>query len=72
MQIVNMHRIPHDVVTVFVCLPVRDSTLDTASRHPHSEAARMVIAAIVIGGQLALAIHRASEFPAPNNERLVQ
>src|SRR5205809_509613 len=50
----------------------QDAGLDAAARHPRGKAARMMVAAIVGGREPALAVHRSSEFPAPNDERLVQ
>src|SRR5690242_552764 len=55
-QVVHVYRILHDVVAKVVGLAVRNSGLDAASGHPDSETAWMMIAAVVVGRQLSLAI----------------
>jgi hypothetical protein len=54
-QIVQMCRITHEVVPEVVRFAVRDSRLDAAARHPDGEAARMVIAAVILLRELPLA-----------------
>src|SRR5262249_34564351 len=49
-----------------------DSALRAAARHPHSEAARVVVAPIISLGQLALAEDCAPEFSAPNHQRVIK
>ncbi len=45
---VDMHRVFDDVVAEIVGLAVADAALDAAAGHPDGEAARMVIAAVVL------------------------
>ena len=72
LQIVDVHRIRDDVVAEVVGLAVRDAGLDAAAGHPHGEAARMMIAAVVVVRQLALAVDGAAEFAAPDDQRVVE
>ena len=46
--------------------------LDAAAGQPHGEAARMMVAAVVVGRQLALAVDRAAELAAPHHQRVVE
>ena len=50
-EIVHADRILGDVVTEIVRGAVGDAGLDAAARHPDGEAARMVVAAVVAGGE---------------------
>ena len=62
----------HDVITVIVRFAVVDPGLHAAAGHPHREAARMMIAAVVVLGQPALAVDGAAEFSAPDDQRVVE
>ena len=48
-QVMNMHRVARNVVAEVVRLAVSQSGLDAAARQPDGEAARMMVAAIVVG-----------------------
>ena len=61
-----------DVVGEIVGLAVDRAAFDAAAAHPDGEAARMMIAAVVLLRQAALRIDRAAEFAAPDDERLVE
>ena len=61
-----------DIVAEVVGFPIDDSRLDAASRHPDGEAARVMVTAVVVSGQIALAVDRAAKFPAPDDERVIQ
>src|SRR5262249_18031675 len=71
-QIVNVHGVVDDVVTKVVGLAVDDARLDAAAGHPDREATRVMIAAVVVARQLALAVDRAAELAAPDDERVVE
>ena len=71
-QVVDMHRVLDDVVAEIVGLAVDDARLDAAAGHPDREAARMMIAAVVLARQFALAVDRAAELAAPDDQRIVQ
>ncbi len=71
-QVVDVDRVFRDVVAEVVGLAVGDAGLDAAAGQPDREAARMMVAAVVVGRQLALAVDRAAELAAPDDERVVQ
>ncbi len=72
LQIVHVDGIFGDVVAVIVGFAERHAGLDAAAGHPHGEAAAVVVAAIIGGGETALAIDGAAEFAAPDDQRVVQ
>ena len=61
-----------DVVAEVVGLAVDRAALRAAAGHPHGEAARVMVAAVVLVGQAALRVDRAAEFAAPDDERVVE
>src|SRR5690606_19729910 len=61
-----------DVVAVVVGAAIGDAVLHAAARHPHRETARMVIAAVVLFREFALAIHGTAELAAPDGERVIE
>ena len=61
-----------DVVAEVVGLAEHEARLDAAARHPHGEAARMVVAPVIGVGQLALAVDGAPELAAPDHQRIVE
>ena len=71
-QVVNVHRVLDNVVTEFVGVAVSDARLDPAAGEPDRETPRMVVAAVIFGGQRALAIDRAAEFSAPDDQGVVK
>src|SRR5579862_806209 len=72
LDVVNVNRVFDNVIAVVVRLADGDSALDPPARHPHGEAARMVVAAIVGAAEFALAINGAAEFTAPNHQSVIQ
>ena len=71
-HVVDVDRVFDDVVAEFVGLAVDDAGLDAAAGHPDGEAAGVMIAAVVVFGEFALAINRSAELPAPNHQRVIQ
>ena len=71
-QVVHVDRILRDVVAVVVGLAVGDAGLHAAAGQPDGEAARMMVAAVVVGRELALAVDRAAELAAPDDQRVVE
>ena len=67
-----MDAIGNDVVAEWAGLAVRYTPANTAARHPHTEASRMVIAAIIGGRQSSLRIICPSELAAPDHQRVLQ
>src|SRR5688572_11245097 len=61
LQIVNVHGIFHDVVTVVVRFAESKAALDAASGKPHGEAARMMVATVVVLGKFPLTVDGSSE-----------
>ena len=53
-HIANMDGIRDDVVTMVVGLAIFKTALDTGTRHPNCEAATMMIAAVIVFGQISL------------------
>src|SRR5258708_4494548 len=71
-EIVDMNWILHDVVTVIIRLAIDQTGLDAAARHPNCEATPVMIAAMIVFGERALAINGAPELPTPNHQRLIE
>jgi hypothetical protein len=72
MQITDGYRIANDVVAEIVCLTIRHPALDAAAGHPCGKAAGMVVAAVIVAFQFALAINGAAEFAGKDDDRFVQ
>ena len=72
MEIVNAHRIARDVVAEVVGLAVDVPGLEATARGPDREAPRVMIAAEARGLDFALAVARASEFTAPDHDRVIE
>ena len=61
-----------DIVTVRVGLSVRDTGFNTAASHPCGEAARVMIAAVVLLREISLTIHGAAKLSAPDDQCVIQ
>ena len=72
MQVADVHGIGRDVVTEVVGGAVGVAGFDAASRHPHGEAAGMMVAPGFRAVPLALAGDAAAELSAPDDEGVVQ
>src|SRR5262245_62164870 len=71
-QIVDVNRIARDVVAEIVRLAESYAGFDSSAGKPHSETARMMIAPVISLGQLALGIDGAAEFPAPDDQGVIE
>jgi hypothetical protein len=71
-QIVDVHGIADHVVAVVVGLAKGQAGTNAAAGQPEREAARMMIAAVVLPGEPSLAVNRAAELAAPDDQRVVQ
>ena len=71
-EIPDVHRVLDDVVAKLVGGSVQRATFGSASGHPHGKTPRMVIPAIVLFRNTALAVDGTTEFTAPNDERVVE
>ena len=71
-EVAHRNRILDHVVAVVIGLAVGDARAHAAARHPCGEAARMMVAAVVLLRQAALAVNRAPKFARPDHQRVVQ
>src|SRR5262249_6943917 len=71
-EVVDVARVLDDVVTEVVGLAVDRPALRAAAGHPHGEAARVVIAAVVRLRQAPLAVNRPPELAPPDDERRIE
>src|SRR5258706_6202173 len=71
-EVVDVDRVASDVEAVIVGLAEVLSAANAAAGQPHREAAAVMVAAVVLWRELALAIHRAAELAAPDDQRLVE
>ena len=67
-----MNWVASDVVAEFVRLAVRYTAVDTTASHPHAVTSRMMVAAVVIFSQCALAVDRASKLASPDDECVIK
>src|SRR6185369_12162660 len=72
LQVAYMYAVANDVIAEVIGFPVHHAALDTTARQPLGEAARVMVAPVVGVRQLALRIDRATEFAAPDNQRIVE
>src|SRR5882672_799514 len=71
-EIADVDRVFHDVIAKVVCDAVGDSGFGAAAGHPNGKATGMMVAAIVVFRESALAVNGAAEFAAPKYERVVE
>ena len=71
-EVADRQRVLDDVVAELVGLAVDLAAAGAAAGHPHREAARVVVAAVVVLGEPALAVDGAAELSAPDDERVVE
>ena len=67
-----MQRVLDDVVAEVVGLAIDRTALGAAAGHPHGETARVVVATVVLLGETALAVDRATELAAPDDEGVLE
>ena len=60
LQIVDVHGVPRDVVAVVVGFAEREPRFHAAARQPDREASRMMVPAVIGGGQAARVGHAKS------------
>src|SRR6266498_5381634 len=70
--VVYVDRILDDIMAKVVGLAIGDAPLDPAAGHPNAEVSAVMVAAVVVRFDLALAVNRAAELAAPNDQRVVQ
>ena len=67
-----VYRVLNNIVRKVVGLAEGDTVLDSSTNHPDGKATRVMVAAVVIGRELALAIDRSAKLAAPDDQRIVQ
>lgn len=71
-EITDVDGIVGDVVGEVIGFAVGLAAFNTASGHPHAEGTWVVVSAVVLPGQLALAVDGATEFSAPDDEGVIE
>ena len=71
-KITDWNFIFNNIIGVVVRFAISGSTLDSAPSHPSGEAFRVVIAAVVVAGKLALPIGSAAEFASKDDESIIE
>lgn len=71
-EVVDADGVFGDVVGVVVGFADGLAGLDAAAGEPHGEAAGVVVTTEAGGGEAALAVNGASEFAAPDDERVIE
>src|SRR4029077_10975105 len=71
-EIPDMHRVTDNIIAEIVRLAIDDPAFDAATGHPHRVAARVMVPAIVVAAQFALAIDGAAKFTAPDDQGVVE
>lgn len=71
-QVVHVYWILHDLIAEVTGFAIAHARGHATPGQPDSEAARMVIAPIVVLGQFALAVGGASEFATPDDQGLIK
>src|SRR5919108_6384854 len=68
MEVADVHGVLDDVVGEIVGLAVDRSGPGAAAGHPHGEAARVMIAAVVLMAQAALGVNGPAKLTSPDHE----
>ena len=71
-QIADIDRIFHHVVAEIVGPAVVHATLDAAAGNPARETAWMVIASVIVAGDVTLPVDGAAELPGEDDEGIIQ
>ena len=68
-EVAHVYRILYNVVAVLISFPIGDPGPYTCTGHPGREAAGMMVTAIIVLTQPALAVYRAPELARPSRAR---
>ena len=71
-QIMNVDRVLGDVVGKVIRLTVLEPSPNTPASHPHRPASGMMITAVILSSERALAVHGAAKFSTPDHQRVIQ
>src|SRR5688572_10103675 len=72
LQIMYVHRVRDDVVRVIIGLAKCHASLDAATREPDRKTAWVMISAVVVFSQLALAVDCPAELSPPHYQSVVE
>ncbi len=72
MEIVHLDGVLFDVVGEIIGAAVAGAGIDAAASHPDGETARVMVAAVVVSLEIALAVGGAAKFTSPEDERFVE
>jgi len=70
-EVVDVDPVFGEVVTVIVSFSIDGTGFCATAGHPDAETAGVVVAAIVVLGELSLGIVGAAELPAPDDEGIL-
>ena len=71
-QVVDVNRVLNDVITVIVGLAVVDARLEAAASDNGSETLSVVVTAVGVLRQIALAVNRPSELAAEDDDSVLE
>lgn len=71
-EIVDVDRVLGNVVAEIIRRAVGGASRNPSTCQPHGKAAGMMVPAVVVAGQVSLAVYRASKFPSPDYQGIVQ
>lgn len=71
-KIVDLHAVFNNVHAVVIGLAILHASIDSGAGQPDRETVAVVISTVALSSQVALRIHRATEFTAPDNQRVIQ
>src|SRR5262249_17369446 len=71
-EVVDVDRVLDDVIAEIVGLAVTDAGFDASTSHPHRVIASVMIAAVIVLLDFALAVNGAPEFAAPQDESVIE
>ena len=66
------HRVRNRIIRIVICLTQTIAALHAAAGEPHAETTGVMIATVVVFGQVSLAVNGATEFPAPDDKCVVE
>src|SRR5690606_34108625 len=72
LEVMNMYRIFHNIVSEFVCFSKYKTFFYTGTCHPDRKTSRMMITPVILFTKLPLGVGTSSKFPAPYNECFIQ
>ena len=72
LEVVDVHRLFHRVVTQVVGGSDGDPGLDAPTRHPDGVGLHMVVPAVVSPGHVSLVHGRSPELPAPDHQGILE